>query len=205
MRYVKSVDASTSIGQILCAIPLGSVPPYANTMAELHAAAQLKPNQILENIREDHTVTAWLMFYCTQTLTLSADVIEVVPNGPPSPPPPPTPTATQTENVPPRPTPAVKEDLFSPPPTTSPICELAVQQLGVTLTTLKKIYPNITASSSPSRTEFLAACAQQPQPVQFCIRAAYLKDNVDACRTVFNDMAPAQRRRLFGAFSAGFE
>jgi hypothetical protein len=51
-------------------------------MEDLHAWARLKPNQMLVNIREDRKVMVYF-FYCTSTLTLSADVIEFSPEGKP--------------------------------------------------------------------------------------------------------------------------
>jgi hypothetical protein len=62
-------------------------------MENLHASAKLGQNQMLVNIREDIKWTYYLVFYCSEEHTLSADVVEFVPEGaatalPPGPPPP---------------------------------------------------------------------------------------------------------------------
>ena len=101
IRFVKAVYGSATHGLLLCIIPL-SGDMYRRAMEDLYAEAQLQPNQIVVNLREDHSLKAFLFFYCSSQVTVSGDVIELTPAGStgnppassmplpfPSPPPPP--------------------------------------------------------------------------------------------------------------------
>jgi len=82
-RVVKtSLHASAETGKVFCLIPTDDGQVYRHAMEDLHAWARLKPNQMLVNIREDRKVMVYF-FYCTSTLTLSADVIEFSSEGKP--------------------------------------------------------------------------------------------------------------------------
>lgn len=205
IRYSRTVEAATSTGALLCAIPFGADPPYATAMRGLQENAKLKTNEVLENIREDHSITAFLVFWCVTTLTLSADVTEITAPGVPFPEdvkakPEPKPEPKLEPKVEPKPALTVPDETSIP--ATSSTCELAFQTLFQTLQSLRRIYPNV-AAAPVTKPNFLAVCAQQPKEVQWCIRAAYLRDNIDTCRVTFGDMAPAQRKRLFSTFSEG--
>lgn len=93
VRFVKVAAGSFAITSLFCAIPLDNG-AYAEAMKELHDDAKLKPNQVLENIREDHSVMCALIFGITK-LTVSADVIEII-YAPPAPPAPPVITTPPT-------------------------------------------------------------------------------------------------------------
>lgn len=76
-RYLRSVSGSASDGAILCIFPIDGQ-QYTRAMNELYAAAALKPNEALQNLREDHSFRFYL-FYCKNTLTVSGDVMELTP------------------------------------------------------------------------------------------------------------------------------
>jgi hypothetical protein len=78
VHYSRTVSGSSSVGKVLCAIPLDATGVYKQAMGELQSEAHLEVNQVLENIREDHQI-AWYMVYCVHTLTISADVYDVTP------------------------------------------------------------------------------------------------------------------------------
>ncbi len=79
---MRTAAGSASTGAILCVIPVsGGEAPYKEAMDALHKSAALKTNEVLEDLREDHTITSYLGFYCTFVLTISADVIELIPPG----------------------------------------------------------------------------------------------------------------------------
>jgi hypothetical protein len=73
VKMQRTVEASTYGKTILCVIPTGGKPAYAETMQKLHKEAKLKPNEVLVNIREDKQILTYLI-YCRQRLTISADV-----------------------------------------------------------------------------------------------------------------------------------
>ena len=93
-RVVKTgVTATAETGKALCLFPTDDAQVYRRLMENLHASAKLGQNQMLVNIREDIKWTYYLVFYCSEEHTLSADVVEFVPEGaatalPPAPPPP---------------------------------------------------------------------------------------------------------------------
>lgn len=81
-RIVKTgLTASAQTGAVFCSIPTDEGQIYRRTMELLNAEAKLLPNQMLVNIREDVKLTAYLMFYCKEVLTLSADIIEFSASG----------------------------------------------------------------------------------------------------------------------------
>ncbi len=53
-------------------------------MGELHLKAALNPNEMLVNFREDTGFTTFVGVYCTQALTISADVVKLTARGAPS-------------------------------------------------------------------------------------------------------------------------
>jgi hypothetical protein len=174
---VKSVAASTDSNAILCVIPTASDPPYATTMAEIHKAAALQPNQVLENLREDHTYRSWLGFYCTTTLTISGDVIELVPTKA---------TADATEE----PTP----------------CAAAYEQLGLLPGAIRRVYPKASAAiPSAPRPAFMKLCLAQTEPVQACIQARYLQEHVDECAAVLRAMPARDRWELLTPLVTGYD
>ncbi|MBN1610149.1 MAG: hypothetical protein JW940_26215 [Polyangiaceae bacterium] len=93
-RIVKTgVTATADTGKALCLFPTDDAQVYRRLMENLHASAKLGPNQMLVNLREDIKMTFYFVFYCSEQHTLSADVVEFVPEGtatalPPAPPPP---------------------------------------------------------------------------------------------------------------------
>ena len=100
VRFVKPVYGSAAHGLLFCMIPLsGEI--YSRAMEDMYEKAQLQPNQIVVNLREDLSFKAFLIFYCSTQVTVSGDVIELLPAGAsspgssivplpfPSPPPPP--------------------------------------------------------------------------------------------------------------------
>lgn len=80
LRVLRQVEGSASVGSVFCAIPLADR-MYARAMQELHAQAKLDTNEVLANIREDQSYTWYLGFYCVNKLTVSADVVQLVPEG----------------------------------------------------------------------------------------------------------------------------
>jgi len=79
-RYLRTIHAAADKSSVFCIIPTASA-QYMRAMDGLLSAAELGPNQVLSNIREDHDSLLLPPFYCAETLTLSADVIEVSPAG----------------------------------------------------------------------------------------------------------------------------
>lgn len=79
VHYQRAARGSESIGMLFCSIPLGDG-QYAKAMQELHEQARLEPNEILVNFREDHAFTMFLGFWCTQKVTVSADILRVTPS-----------------------------------------------------------------------------------------------------------------------------
>lgn len=76
--FIRTVSASATAGSIFCLFPIsGQV--YQRAMEKLYASAHLVPNQTLLNLREDHDVLSVLGFYCSSTLTLSGDIIQLTP------------------------------------------------------------------------------------------------------------------------------
>ena len=73
-RTVRAPGMST--GALLCFIPTDSEPIYAKAMEALYKTAQLAPNEVLLNLREDWTTRAYI-FWCARTLTLSGDVFAI--------------------------------------------------------------------------------------------------------------------------------
>jgi hypothetical protein len=82
-RYSRSVSGASSVGALFCVLPMRNG-AYKDAMAALHAEAKLQTNEVLENIREDHAFSAYVL-YCEDNLILSADVYEVIPVGAPAP------------------------------------------------------------------------------------------------------------------------
>jgi hypothetical protein len=80
VHYQRSAEGSESIGMLFCAIPLGEG-QYTRAMGELHRNANLQPNEILVNYREDHGFTTILGVWCNDKVIISADVLRVVPVG----------------------------------------------------------------------------------------------------------------------------
>jgi hypothetical protein len=81
-RIVKvGVTATADTGKALCLFPTDDAQVYRRLMENLHASAKLGPNQMLVNIREDIKWTYYLVFYCSEEHTLSADVVEFLPEG----------------------------------------------------------------------------------------------------------------------------
>ena len=76
VRYMRTVQGTAETTTIVCLIPTAEVPRHAVAMADLQHAAQLRSNEVLTNLRED-TVTMFTLIYCSTTLTISADVVEV--------------------------------------------------------------------------------------------------------------------------------
>ena len=184
VRYVKSVEASTDINAILCAIPTSDSTPYATTMAELHKKAALQPNQVLESIREDRGYRSWFGFWCTTTLTISADVIELIPPGAPIP--------TKASNH--------HDDESAGP------CGSAYAQLPMLSDVFKRLYPNAAPlDPPPSRRSFVDACSGLSEEAQQCLQARYLREHVDECRQTFGAMKSRTRRELFNTFLSDFE
>jgi TPR repeat protein len=77
--YLKSARGSASEDKVLCFINTSAGQVYARAMDELLSMAALKPNQILASVREDRDHFLFPPFFCSVTLTLSADVIEITP------------------------------------------------------------------------------------------------------------------------------
>ncbi|WP_257455098.1 DUF6567 family protein [Archangium lipolyticum] len=80
VRYVKPASGASSTGSVLCIIPL-STNLYQEAMQELYLSAELAPNQVIMNLREDYAIRSYLGFYCTRQLTVSGDVFELTPSG----------------------------------------------------------------------------------------------------------------------------
>ncbi len=186
VRYVKSVDASTETSAYLCFVPsgasmnfsgisLGGDPPYATTMGALYKKAGLEPNQVLENLREDHSYRTYLGLYCTSVLTISGDVIELLPVG----------------VAPPQPSP---EKDGSP-------CGVAYGQSALLVDAFRRIYPNATAAARPPLYKtFVDVCSAQTEEVQMCLQARRLREHADECKQTFQNMKASARRDLFAMF-----
>ena len=80
VQYLRQASGSSSIGSVLCAIPLNNS-LYKTAMANLYNDARLQPNEVLVNFREDTGITSYVGVYCNQNLTLSADVVHLTPTG----------------------------------------------------------------------------------------------------------------------------
>ncbi len=78
VRYLKSVSGTSSTGAVFCIIPM-SADLYQKAMQSLYAAAELGPNQMVMNLREDHVTRSYLGVYCTTSLIVSGDVVEFTP------------------------------------------------------------------------------------------------------------------------------
>jgi hypothetical protein len=77
VQYLKTVSGTAESASVLCAIPLeGGV--YDRAMRALNTSARLANNQIVANLREDHSVRTYLL-YCVHTVTISGDVLELSP------------------------------------------------------------------------------------------------------------------------------
>jgi hypothetical protein len=232
VRYQRSVDGSSSTGALFCAIPIsGGVAPYKEAMAELHKHAALHPNEVLENLREDHGITAYLVFYCITTLTISADVIQLLPPGPSLLPTSPMPPNSQSDATSASPSgrgrtyserpwratdasggpglsegPAVPSDSERPTEEPPSECDLVYAQLGQLIKPLDRIYPNATLLVPlPSRAKFVAACAAQDEDVLWCLRASYLKSHTDECKKGFENMPSKKLSLLFSVFLKDYE
>jgi hypothetical protein len=79
VRYVKPASGSASTGAVLCIIPLASN-LYQEAMQELYLSAELAPNQVIMNLREDYVIRSYV-FYCSRQLIVSGDVFELTPSG----------------------------------------------------------------------------------------------------------------------------
>jgi hypothetical protein len=79
-RFVRQVSGSADVGYLFCFIPLERG-AYKRAMGALYAEAHLAPNQVVMNLREDHTTVSYVGFYCSSTLTVSGDVFEFAPKG----------------------------------------------------------------------------------------------------------------------------
>ena len=84
VSYVQSVSGSASSGSVLCLFPIAST-LYDTAMRNLYASAQLEPNQVVMNLREDHAIRSFLGFYCTHTVHISGDVFQLTPASPGTP------------------------------------------------------------------------------------------------------------------------
>lgn len=80
LRYVRLVQGNSSIGSVLCLIPLGDQ-LYTRAMEDLYASAALQENEVVVNLREDSTVVSYVGVYCISRLTVSGDVVQLVPRG----------------------------------------------------------------------------------------------------------------------------
>ena len=75
-RYLRSVSGSATSGSVFCAFPLRSgANKYREAMLRLYEEAKLGPNQAVINLREDHQFYVYLGFYCSDTVTISGDVV----------------------------------------------------------------------------------------------------------------------------------
>jgi hypothetical protein len=185
VRYSRSVFGTWTSGAVLCIIPVGlGDGPYKEAMSALHQQANLQTNQVLENIREDHSFAVYL-FYCTSTVTVSADVIDLLPSG------------AQTAS-----TDGTKD---APPTPNAPECNKAYADLGGMLRPFRKLYGGGAFSRTPDNARFLTVCAKQPETVQHCLDAEYLGGNIEECRTVFGELPPVVRKRIFSTFLDDYE
>jgi len=100
-RIVKTgVTATADTGKALCLFPTDDAQVYRRLMENLHASARLGPNQMLVNIREDIKLTFYFVFYCSEEHTLSADVVEFLPEGTAAAPPQAPPATTTVPRAP---------------------------------------------------------------------------------------------------------
>jgi hypothetical protein len=75
-QIIKTDLGHTETNHLLfCSINIAGIEVYRALMAELHQQAQLGPNEALVNLREDHKFVSYLGLYCTDQITLSADVV----------------------------------------------------------------------------------------------------------------------------------
>jgi hypothetical protein len=79
-QHIRPVSGSATTGSAFCAFPLGDA-LYGEAMRDLYAHVQLGPNQILLNLREDRADRRYFGLYCSSTLTVSADVVQLTPQG----------------------------------------------------------------------------------------------------------------------------
>jgi hypothetical protein len=92
VRYARSVSGRSSIESFLC-LPGGIYGVqaghglYQQAMEALQHDAELKPNEVLKDIRTDLDSTCYLLLIASLGLTISADVYELTPTPPPVAPP----------------------------------------------------------------------------------------------------------------------
>lgn len=84
VNYVQSVSGSATTGAILCLFPLSS-DLYETAMRNLYASAQLEPNQVVMNLREDHVIRSFVGVYCNHKVIISGDVFQLTPAAPGAP------------------------------------------------------------------------------------------------------------------------
>jgi hypothetical protein len=216
-RYARSVSGSSAIGSLFCFIPIDDG-AYKEAMLALHAQAKLQTNEVLENIREDHSLVFYVL-YCRETLIISADVYEVIPavvpeHGYAAP--------ERASNFPvasPRPAESFEpSDPYLPPPnpyvppampagdggvrvSDPALCERAYPRLNVDLPSVfHTLFPYAKFLDTPPKDAFVTACREQVDDVQICLQAAFLKSDLEGCRRVFRALTPEQTRQLFGTF-----
>lgn len=200
VTYLRSVHGSSTIGSFFCIMPVsGGVGLYKDAMVQLHRMAALQPNQVLENIREDHESTAYLVFFCTKTLTLSADVVELTPADEAH-------AAPQAApSPPPRRAPAPEPVSSGLLPST---CEAAYSQMGQLIVPLRQMYPLSVFTFKerpPPQSTFVAICEEQPESVQTCLDSSHMKSHVSECKEAFAQLSPKSLRRLLLTFLKDYE
>jgi hypothetical protein len=82
-RHIKTVYGTAEYTSVLCLFPLGG-DVFRHAMENLHKSAGLKQNQLVLNLREDHTLLAYFFFACNYAVTISGDVTEFGPAQPAS-------------------------------------------------------------------------------------------------------------------------
>jgi hypothetical protein len=75
VQYLRTVSGTAEVGSVLCAIPLEDG-AYDRAMRALNGSANLGPNQVVLNLREDRSVVTFLV-YCLHRVTISGDVVEL--------------------------------------------------------------------------------------------------------------------------------
>lgn len=78
VRYLRSVSGRARNQALFCIIPYGEN-LYETAMKRIHQKARIRRNQVLMNLREDFQFTTYLGFFCTYRLTISGDVMELIP------------------------------------------------------------------------------------------------------------------------------
>jgi hypothetical protein len=83
MRFIRTVAGQASVTKVLCTIPIDETDLYNQAVKAMYAqAGGLGPNRVVVNLREDSAFVTYLFVACTTKLTVSGDLVELLPAPP---------------------------------------------------------------------------------------------------------------------------